>query len=265
MRAIFLAAFCCLFPLVGNAQSANCHIYNSNTIDCDLVSGETVVTAGPAVNIRLTNNHGQWLQINQVKAYTGEKIYWSEYCVFLYDFYIGQRNAPGVGEVACAHKSVGEDYPAIRWGASTGLSTPPGSVVWLSASTHPTYIAHTFSVSVGPQLSGLHSFRAPQIDEAHYGCNQATSWHIWKNAMAVAQHLMGATIYLSGPLSLDRACLYIIRSNGTLKWRMCNAGLNKRGSVSFPTQLIQPNESVAGQAASGFCGGWDWAAYMWVW
>jgi hypothetical protein len=236
-----------------------CTQTTASIIDCNLVSGNVVVTAPAGYHVRLTNKTGTYLQINQVTAATEEQTNWAEFCTFLNDYRTGQLTS-GTGEVGCVHKNVGENYPIERWGP--GLSVSPNSVVWLDSHTKSGFEKHTYTVSVAPQTSAVYSWRFPAIDQSHSTAGSVTTWTTWKNSSTKTRHLVGAGIYLTGQSQLSAACLYILRSDNSIRWSMCNNGLNKRGFVSISTQLIYPGESLAGQAKNNTSGGWDWAALL---
>jgi len=257
----------------------NCKFAAANHVDCDLIPDNmswgqpTGVGIPPNVYVTFTNRTGQYLQINQVTAETGERRSWSEFCLYNNYFATGQ-NFAGNGETGCSAKNVGEDYAPIRWGAGTGLSVPPGGVIYLTSHTEPQPTNHTYSLYVKPQTTGLHSWRAPQND-AVIACNgqpQSTAWTPWRNNTSHDLHLTGASIYsesgnASSPNSVNVACIYILRADGSVRDANCDGALRTRGEVMLPMQLIHPGESVVAQATN-VCPNsalWDWAAFMNVW
>lgn len=283
MKQLILAALM-FFGSFGIASATpvnpNCTNLTANHIDCDLIpdsaSGNQPIGVGvpPGSYVTFTNRTGAYLQVNEVIAITGEQATWSEFCVYLNDFVTGQ-NTPGRGEVGCTAKNIGENYPPIRWGTTTGLSVAPGSMVYLNSHTEPAAINHTYSLVVKPQTSGLYSWRAPKLDTVITcsGQQQSTPWTPWTNTTGGDLHLAGASIYsvsgvASNPNTVTGACVYVLRPDGSVRFSNCDSAARTRsGQLDFPTQVIQAGESVAGQAINTCPSGavWDWAAFLLVW
>ena len=270
MRAILiiLATLGLLFFNVGHARA--CTQIAANRVDCDLEAGTNIVVVPAGAYAEFTNNSGENLQIDKVTATTEERIHLSEFCLTLDLSYTGQPGDPGVGEVACTTKNAKEDYPPITWDANTGLAVSPGSVVSVGSNTVGGPIRHTYTLAVAPQTSGLYSWRQPRTDEINKCTNayQWTSWKPWVNTGSTTKYLAGASIYAvsaqTNPNKITSACLYITRTDGTIKFTFC-PGVNKRGTISFTAQPIEPGESVIGLAVNKCPVGrqWDWVSYLW--
>ena len=279
LRLLPMVFFFVLGAASADPVNPNCTNLTANHIDCDLIpdsaSGGQPIGVGvpPGSYVTFTNRTGTYLQVNEATAITGEQSFWSEFCVYLNDFVTGQNTA-GRGEVGCTSKNVGENYPPIRWGATTGLSVAPGGVVYLNSHTEPAGTNHTYSLVVKPQTSGLYSWRAPKLD-AVITCNgqsQSTAWTPWTNTTEGPVHLAGASIYAvsgnaSSPNTVTGACVYVLRPDGSVRFSNCESAAKTRGQLSFATQVVQPGESVAGQAVNSCPAGslWDWAAFLLVW
>jgi hypothetical protein len=250
----------------------------SNRIDCDLISSSQAIGAMVPVGdfVTFTNRTDQHMQINEAHTYTGERRFWSEWCVYLDDGITGQKT-PGVGEVGCSTKGVGEDYSPIHWGKGTGLIVPPGSVVTLNSNTQPNKVPHTYALKVQLQTAGLHSWRQPQIDKT-FDCNgqmQTTEWSPWRNNTPNDVHMVGVSIYAESPSSKTPhklngpACIYVITADGqSVKYQNCDEAFTARGDVSFPLVTVAPGEFIVSQANNSCSQGgsnWDWAAWLRVW
>ena len=156
-----------LEPLKLNPVNPGCTVAADGHVDCPLIaSGELIGVGVPAgTYVRFTNNTGSHLQVDEVRAATGEVSYWNEHCVYLGELVTGQHQ-PGVGEVGCSAKNVGENYAPITWGAGTGLSVAPGQAVYVNSNqTSAGYMNTTYALRVRVQTTGLHAWRAPQHDE----------------------------------------------------------------------------------------------------
>lgn len=284
MKHLILALLFAL-PLAGRAadpppalKNTNCapHPVETNRIECDLVADEALVGIGiaPGTYAAYVNRTTQWLQINEARAYTGERGMWAEFCV-LTQLVIGQASA-GMGEVGCAAKNVGEDYPPVTFGAGTGLSVPPGGVVYLNSSTQPFHTNHTYTLKVVVQTTGLHSWRQPAMDGI-ISCNgqsQASQWSPWRNDTGRTLHVEGAYVYAESAQQVGKntvsgaACLYVIGANGAPKYINCDDALRTRGETKLPPGIIVlPGESLAAQAVNACAAPalWDWAAFIHVW
>jgi hypothetical protein len=245
-------------------------------IDCPLIASEQPIGVGvpPKGWVRFTNNTSDYLQVDEVTAVTGETAIWGEFCAYIDHWLVGQ-DAPGFGEVGCTSKNVGELYPPVRFGAGTGLSVAPGSIFQASANTAPTGTNHTFSLRVRKQVSGLHSWRQPQLDEVIRcnGMSQSTKWGAWQNTTGRDLHLTSAEVYaVSGSSATPDtiggpACIYTFRANGAPKWSNCDAALRTRGPVAFQMQVVEAGEWVAAQAVNACAAPavWDWAAFLHIW
>jgi hypothetical protein len=274
---IRLACFIVLSALAichANAQAVdpNCVHIAANEVDCDLLLAINAIGIGPGTFAALTNKTGGYIEINQVTAITNEQLYWSEFCVFRNNFMTGQLS-PGVGEVGCTTKNIGESYPSLHWNGI--LLVAPGDKIYLGSHTEPDSINHlylvTASAAFSPFSPSVQSFRTPKID-APIPCSnavQSTDWGPWTNNTGSIQYLSGATIYAvsaqSDPNTVSEACLYILNADGSVSWSFCNQGTNHRGTVSFSPQPIKPGQSVTGQAINQCSIGlWDWVAYMYI-
>jgi hypothetical protein len=244
-------------------------------VECPLVANDQPIGVGvPAgTYVKFTNNTGTLLQIDEVQAATGETSFWSEYCVYLGELVTGQTIA-GRGEVGCSVKNPGENYAPITWGANTGLSVPPGGVVYLNSHTEPELKGHTYAMRVRVQTSGLHAWRQPQQDAVIPcdGQQGSTAPTPWRNDTDRDVHLVGVSIYsVSGtatPNTLNgTACIYAMTADGAMKYRNCDEALLSKGEVSFPVVTIAPGEYVSAQAVNACPAGgvWDWAAWLRVW
>lgn len=241
----------------------------ANRTSCDLIANDQPIGVGvpPGIYAVFTNRTGGYLQITEADAYTGERQFWSEYCVYVGDFVTGQHSA-GVGEVGCAAKNVGEDYVPIHWGA--GLSVAPGQSVYIGSHTEPQGINHTYSLKVTANAAGMQSWRMPQHDAVIPcdGQTQSTAGGRWTNTSSKDRQLVGASIYSESGRSTNTvsgaACIYVFAADGSTKYQNCDDALRTRGDVSFPAVSIAPGESVAAQALNTCAspGVWDWAAFL---
>lgn len=244
------------------------------SVDCPLVPGEIGVGVPAGTWVVFYNRTDQMLQIDAVRAATGETQLWSEFCVYRGELFTWQSPA-GVGEVGCTTKGIGENYGTIRWGAGTGLSVAPGERVYLNSHTEPAAKNHTYSMSVREQTTGLYAWRQPQRDEVIPcdGQERATVASPWRNESGRAMHLIGAGIYSESgtPASINQmsgpACIYVMAADGSTKYQNCDDNLRRRGEVSFPVVTIEPGEYVSAQARNACAapGVWDWAAWLRVW
>lgn len=253
--------------------NTNCVTTADGHVSCDLMPNDQAIGIGvPAgTYVTFTNRTGAYLQVNQISAYTGEQANWSEFCADLNNPITGQ-SAPGVGEVACTTKNIGEDYLPLTFGNGTGLSVAPGGVLYVGSHTEPEAVSHTYSLMVQPQTTGLSSWRQPQQDTV-INCNgqqQSTEWSPWKNTTTETLHVRGASIYAvsgtSTPNELSgHACLYVLNPDGSVRIQECNDALRTRGQADFSVD-VAPGESVAAQATNACpAGNWDWVAYLRVW
>ena len=251
-----------------------CYQPEDNHIACDLVPGEIGPSVAAGSFLSFVNLTGQHLQINEVNATTGEREFWSEYCIYYGELKLAQSPA-GWGEAGCATKNKGEDYAPIRFGEGAGLSIPPGQGVILNAHTEPSAVIHTYSLKVSVQASGLSSWRQPQVDQVIF-CDdqlQSTVMSPWQNTTGGDLHLTGASIYSETPSSKTpntmsgAACIYVLTADGSTKYQNCDPAIRTRGEVSFPLVTIAPGEFVAAQATNSCSvgGHWDWAAFLRVW
>jgi len=256
--------------------NTNCVTTADGHVSCDLIADDQPIGVGvPAgTYVIFTNRTTDYLQINSVSAFTGEQQRWSEFCVDRDDGRTGQAS-PGIGEVGCTTKNVGEDYPPITWGNGTGLSVPPGGVIYLGSHTEPVPENHTYSMSVAVQTTGLNAWRQPQQD-AVITCDgqlQSTAWTPWQNTTDHDLHLAGASVYAvssspSSPNTLSgAACIYVIDASGATKYTNCDDALRTRGDANFPVVTIAPGEFVAAQATNACASPavWDWVAFLRVW
>jgi hypothetical protein len=257
--------------------SQNCRpTEQDNHTNCDLVPGEVptglAVPAGAFASF--TNRTGVPLQIDQIDAFTGERQFWSEYCAYVEHLNTFQWPA-GQGEVGCSAKNIGEDYPPMRWGNSTGLLVEPNQTVILNSHTEPSSIPHTYSLHVSKLNTGVQSWRQPQVDRV-IPCDdqmQSTELSAWQNTTGHDMHLIGASIYAETPSSKapntmsGNACIYVFAADGTQKYSNCDAAIKTRGEVSFPLVTIAPGEMVAAQATNACKKGshWNFAAFLRVW
>jgi hypothetical protein len=251
-----------------------CSMVSANHMSCELISHEQTIGVGvpPGVYVTFTNNTGTHLQINRIDAETGERQFWSEHCAYLNVFLTGQ-NAAGQGEVGCAAKQIGKDYPPILFGQGTGLGVAPGDVVYLASHTEPLAINHTFAMDVKVQTTGLMAWRMPKIDQV-IDCNgqqQSTVWSTWENTTGRNLNLTGASIYAESGAATHtlngQACIFVMDASGATKYQNCDSALKTRGEVKFPVVTIAPGESVAAQGVNA-CSApsvWGWAAWMQVW
>lgn len=266
-------------PTAPNIIDPNCkRTAGSNRIDCELMTSDQAIGIYVPVGdfATFTNRTGQHLQINEAHTYTGERQFWSEWCVYLDDGITGQRK-PGVGEVGCSTKGVGEDYAPIHWGNGTGLIVPPGSVVTVHSNSQPKPMPHIYSLKVSLQTSGLHSWRQPQMDKT-FPCDgqmQSTEWSPWRNNGKEDVHMVGVSIYAESPSSRTPhkmngpACIYVITADSSaVKYQNCDDAFTQRGDVTFPLVTVAPGEYIVAQANNSCTGtgsNWDWAAWVRVW
>ena len=252
-------------------------------IQCDLVilsqnGGQPMVVNLPQGQyLKLINNSGTFIQVNEVLASApNQRDYWGEYCAYLDDFSVtGQAGAPGIGEVGCTFKDVGETFLPVRWdGTNYALSIQPGSILYLGS--NPKDQSLTYSIYAYPQSSGIVSFRYPQMDQVTTcnGTTQQTNWTPRRNTSGQPWYVGGATVYADGgggdnaKTSVDAACVYILDMNGAVRWSYCNNGINSRGYLTFPTQVINNNEYLVLQAShrcAPSAGTWDYAGWLYVW
>lgn len=242
---------------------------------CELIANPEAIGVGVAANnvAVFTNNTGISLQIERADAYTGEQVYWGEYCAYLVDDLssaVPSQVSAGIGEVGCAHKEIGESYPSLIWGS--GLLVKPGQKLVLNSHVEPANIGHTYSLRVSNATSGVSAWRMPQND-AVISCDgqpQMTSGDKWTNTSSKERQLVGASIYSvsaigSSPTTMNGpACIYVFAADGSTKYQNCDNALRTRGEVSFPAVSIAPGESVAAQARNT-CSApsvWDWAAFL---
>lgn len=252
--------------------------HQTNRLDCDLIAGEAAIGITVPVGdfATFTNRTDHHLQINEAHTYTGERKYWSEWCTYLDDGITGQKK-PGVGEVGCSTKGVGEDYAPIRWGNGTGLIVPPGSVVTLNSNTQPNKIPHTYALKVSIQTAGLYSWRQPAMDKT-FDCDgqvQSTEWSPWRNTGKEDVHMVGVSIYAESPSSKTPhklngpACIYVITADSSaVKYQNCDDAFTQRGDVTFPLVTVAPGEYIVAQANNSCTGtgsNWDWVAFLRVW
>lgn len=230
------------------------------------------IDANPEVVLRLVNNTGEPIQIDQVWADPVVHNRSGEFCVFL-DHFATRQDSPGVGEVGCSNKYPSEgNYRQLRWddlssAAVEGLAVSPGSVVYIQGYVNgidgQKDLRNTFRVSTRPQTRGVLSYRQPRVDKVFTcdGTRQVTAWGPWKNTTGHDLIIGGAWIY-SEP---DAANIYILNSSGNIRWTYF--GANTRGLIDFPNQVIRPNESIVGQASHTCPVGqkWDWVGYIVTW
>jgi hypothetical protein len=258
-----------------HAENEDCILPpGSNEMACLLRAGTFTFTVPVNVHVKLTNETGSYLQIDQVQGQGADAGGFGEYGVFL-NLYATAQTSPGKGEAGVVSKDSGSVYPPIRWDSSmeaTGLSVSPGSVVYLDHNWRSGALSFTYTVTARPQTTGVWSWRQPQVDQSILcgGTRQLTVWGPWKNTTAANHYLRGAQIYaVSGksiPSVTDAACLYILDTSGAVRWHQCD-GVNVRGRLPVsPVQVIRPGESVAAQAANTCPQGalWDWAAYLYI-
>jgi hypothetical protein len=247
-----------------------------NQMDCPLVASATPIgkELTPGKYISFKNNTADYLQIDSVEAITYEQNWWSEFCVFQDVLMTGQPT-PGTGEMGCTTKNRGENYPLIRWGTNTGLSVPPGSRVAIGSHTPPNEVAHTYSLKVRKQVTGVTVWRQPRMDTpiACNGMSQSSPWDVLVNNTGRDIHLIGAQIFnVSGTPATTNvlngsACIYTFFQSGAIKYKNCGDGWKMRGEIEMDAQIIAPGEGVAAQAINACAVGdnWDWAAYLRVW
>ncbi|MCP3104552.1 hypothetical protein LZ198_37390 [Myxococcus sp. K15C18031901] len=269
--AILLGASVALSWTSADAANEGCTMPASNQLLCELRSGTYTFTVKKGVYVKLLNNTGTYLQIDQLQGAGADAGGFGEYGACLNRFSTDQ-NPAGAGEVGGAVKDSGQTYPPGRWdnpAEATGLSVPPGSTVYLNYnSAAPKF---TYTVTTRRQTTGIAVWRQPQADQtiSCNGARQSTKWGGWKNTGGV-RYLRGAQIYSVSakpdPTMTDDACLYILDINGRVRWSMCD-GVNKRGRIAVsPVQAVQPGETVAAQA-SNTCAPpavWDWVAYIYI-
>src|SRR6266542_4473052 len=261
-------------------------------VACDLLEGTYEIGVGPNQYVKFTNRTGGYLQIDSVQGITNEQTYWSEICVYLDDFFLGQRpQSPGVGEVGCVHKLPGENYPPLTWYGpimANALSVRPNGIVYMNSNTPGHSENHTYVVTSARQTVGVNSWRSPQADPVQVSCTPLnppdpyaySAWQPWQNTTGHNVYVGGATIYAvtaTDSSAVSLACLYIRTSAQITRWCHCSepassdgvscsvGATNVRGQLNLPSQTVLPNEYIAGQAAN-LCpsGGWNWAAYLYV-
>jgi hypothetical protein len=229
-------------------------------------------------HLQIHNDSGGHLQINSVDTYVTVGV-WQEICVSL-DEAATSQTVPGRGEVGCIDKAAGLlVYPTLSWdswGLGRALAVPPTSTVFMGTNADALLAQGVdtssvyFVVSTAPQTQGVLAFRQPRADQsiACNGANQWTTWSPWRNNEGRVWRTEGATIYSVAPAGnqVDVACIYVLNTAGLVRWSHC-ANVNQRGRVSYPQQVIQPGEYLAGQARHRCSapGLWDWAAYVHVW
>jgi hypothetical protein len=264
-----------LAPAPSLAANENCNWpAGSNEMTCPLRAGAFTFTVPKNVHVKLNNSTGSHFQIDQVQGQGPDAGGFGEYGVFL-NLYATAQTSPGKGEVGTGYKDSGPSYPPIRWDSTaeaTGLSVPPNSTVYLDHNWQSGAESFTYTVTARFQTTGVSSWRQPQVDQV-INCNgtrQQTTWGPWKNTTASNYYLRGAQIYVSSGKPVrsitDSACLYILDSNGKVRWNQCD-GINVRGRVAVsPVQVVRPGESVAAQAANAcpLSAVWDWVAYMYI-
>lgn len=280
MKALLIAALLALGAPV-HAQllkNTNCatHPVETNRIECDLVASDTPIGVGvpPGQYVTFTNRTAGYLQINQAHAVTGEQRMWSEYCVLHQQFVTGQ-SAANVGEVGCAAKQIGENYPVITFGAGTGFSVAPGAKIIMNSGSDPDKTNHNFALWVAHQTTGLHSWRQPAMDTINHcsGQSQATPWTPWQNTTGGDLHVTGAFVYSESANSWAKntvsgaACVYVLKADGTPKYANCDDALRSRGEVPMQMQVVAAGEWVGAQAVNACASGglWDWAAFIHIW
>lgn len=245
---------------------------------CDLVPDDGMpvgigVAAGK--HVVFVNRTGTSLQLTQSSAYTGERQFWSEYCVYLNWYATGQSTA-GRGEVGCAAKNINEDYVPINWGAGTGLVVPPNSWVLLNSHTVPHSVIHIYTLRVQylDAGTGVQSWRQPSTDSV-IPCNnqvQYTAMTPWRNNTNSTVYLGGGAIYSETPESATvntviGACVYVLQEGGFQKYANCDIAFRTKGAFNFPPVAVLPGEYVAAQAANvcptgGHWSHWNWAAFL---
>lgn len=244
---------------------------------CELIANTDPIGVGVAANnvAVFTNNTGVNLQIDQADAYTGETSLWGEYCIYLVDDLsqaIPNQAYPGIGEVGCAHKDIGEDYPSLTFGGWSGLLVKPGQMVVMNSHVEPANIGHTYALKVRLATTALYAWRMPQQDAVIpcTGTTTPTAWTAHRNDTGRVMGFQGAEVYSvsakpASPSTTDHACAYVLDVNGNVRWSQC--GINARGSYSWPTVEVQPGEYIAAQSINT-CSApavWDWAAFLRVW
>ncbi len=248
-------------------------------IICDLqLNTTTYQINNPSLALKLVNNLGYSVQINQVAGHSlsnQSANNLGEYCVFLDEFAIEQQE-PGIGEVGCNTKDSTEiDFLPVQWdGTNTALAIPPGSEIFFQGRILLEPLDDhdfEFTITAYPQASGVNAYRQPKADEiiACNGSNQWTSWNVWENTNLHDVAITGATIFardteLDGH-QVDAACIYVLDYNQSVRWSYCS-NVNIRGRVDFADVTVLQGESIAAQARHSCAAGnhWDWAAYIYT-
>jgi predicted small lipoprotein YifL len=261
-------------PATPQPANPNCVLGVDNVTRCDLMPGVNGVGVPAASFVIFTNRTGQMLQLDQVEAYTGERVYWSEFCAYKgtrpEDFITGQV-MPGTGEVGCVVKNVGDDYAPLHWGTTTGLSVAPGEQVVLNSHTEPALVSHLYTLTISYQTTGVHVWRQPQMDKVFIcdGAQQSTEWSPWRNDTGRNLHITGAGVYsvTGGENRVDAACLYVFAPDGqTIKYGRCD--LAEAGDKDLGDVIVEPGDYIVGHATNQCPAGsaaWDWAAFLRVW
>lgn len=253
--------------------SPNC-VQVEERIECDLTPSDQAIGVGVAAGQRavFTNRTGLAVQITETSAFTGERKYWSEYCVYIDWVHTGQAPA-NKGEVGCAAKNVNEDYVPIHWGAGTGLVIQPGQEVYLNSHTEPSSIIHIYTLRVQylDAGTGVQSWRQPQQDQVIPcdGQMQSTAMSPWRNDTGRTLYLGGGSIYSETPQSVtpntvSAACIYVLTADAAQKYVNCDGALKTKGAINFQPVPVEPGEYIVAQATNACPAGghWNWAAFL---
>lgn len=246
-----------------------CEWLSPHYVQCTLTPGTTTITAKRYDTIAFVNTGNEHLQVNSLSAKTGEHSYGSEFCANRNLLSTDQPTEPGIGEVGCVTKNPGEDYPPLTFGKGTGLAIAPGETFYFGF--NPASPAdHRFTLVVAPQTTGLFSWRGANYDEIEPCTKHSNPWTPLVNRTGRVVHLIGVTVYAvsavpSHPDTVTSACVGVFRLDGSMRWSRC--GINTRGDVNLPTQLVNPGESIVGWARNdcNYPNHWGWVGYFHVW
>lgn len=232
---------------------------------CELIPGELEIGVPPHTFAAFTNKTGQALRIDDLQAVTNERQYWSEWCAYI-DVGSTWQTKPGVGEVGCVSKAMGQDYPVLKG----GLRVEPGQVVYLNSHTEPAAINHSYQLRVSvADVTASYAWRQPSTDQVFTcdGSEQSTKWSGWTNTTGRMLTMTGASVYSESANPAARntvkaACVHVFDVNGQPTYSNCS--LQTAGEVAFGAVAVHPGETVFAQATNS-CSApafWGWAAFI---
>lgn len=245
---------------------------------CTLAIGTHTFIARPKRGLWLHNRSDVDLEITEVLAGNAETDRWLEYCLFIDDASITGQLRLGAGSAGCTSKLPGQiAFPPMRWnnGYRTGLLVKAGSFLLVSTNGNVAELGTSYTFTVRRNERGIVSGRLPRYDRRNFctGAKQRTTWSPWTNTSSKPLWTNGGMVYANanGPAGvvhrIDEACVYVLDTRGTVRYKNCAPTNARQGQTSFPPVAIPPGWSLAAVAehtcAPGFGWGYVWFPYLW--